>query len=29
MQLAFERWLALDNFAADGQQRHRLKELRG
>ncbi len=26
---AFERWLAADNFAADGRQRHRLEELRG
>lgn len=29
MQLAFERWLAADNFAADGQQHHRLEALRG
>lgn len=26
---AFERWLAADNFAADGRQRRRLEELRG
>jgi RimJ/RimL family protein N-acetyltransferase len=29
MQLAFESWLAADNFAADGQQHQRLQELRG
>lgn len=26
---AFERWLAADNFTADGRQQHRLEELRG
>ena len=26
---AFERWLAADNFAADGRQRQRLEQLRG
>ena len=25
---AFERWLAADNFAADGRQRQRLEQLR-
>ncbi|MFZ3184647.1 MAG: GNAT family protein [Pseudomonas sp.] len=28
MQGAFERWLAADNFSADGQQRHSLTALR-
>jgi hypothetical protein len=26
---AFERWLAPENFAADGRQRTRLRELNG